>query len=324
MAVNNNRTQVNSNLRTDLPRNTETPSRNSSEDALERSQERSWSNVHFVEKAIKASQEVQRQLNAGVKKEKVSYSMDVLPSTLFNDSTFWNHSGEHSMENWDYALSRRISKHKILDYVYMGTRDYALVQELGRGDYRVLPESYYSQKDPDFQLVCKTQEMAQLWQDIKTKVLGNEHERVPITRVISIVRVPGEAAEVQMQLSQSKPDAPYQNVKKHKWVYLRDLPEGPVEKEEQFKEWKQVESELPEIFEMIDQAIAEKEPVLIHCTFGRHRSAAITAAYIVARSTCSVKEAIEWIQSHRRCAIHYEISEFSNWLDEWANNYRRI
>lgn len=59
--------------------------------------------------------------------------------------------------------------------------------------------------------------------------------------------------------------------------------------------------------------------ILIHCALGRHRSVAILVAYLISRLDLTVSESMAYIRSKRACAIHYELSEFTPFLE----NFRR-
>ena len=62
---------------------------------------------------------------------------------------------------------------------------------------------------------------------------------------------------------------------------------------------------LPKFVHIIDNALSNKKPVLVHCYVGRQRSACIIAAYLIYKYKYSINEVYEFILSKREEAFHY-------------------
>ncbi|NDE82402.1 MAG: hypothetical protein EB051_02135 [Chlamydiia bacterium] len=56
-----------------------------------------------------------------------------------------------------------------------------------------------------------------------------------------------------------------------------------------------------EIFPVLDQALTAKTNVLVHCEFGKNRSASILIAYLINRCVVSYEEALHFLRSKRWC-----------------------
>ena len=56
-----------------------------------------------------------------------------------------------------------------------------------------------------------------------------------------------------------------------------------------------------EVFPVLDQALTGKTNVLVHCEFGKNRSASIVIAYLINRCVVSYEEALHFLRSKRWC-----------------------
>lgn len=229
-----------------------------------------------------------------------------LPSDLFNHSSFWDYSSEDSKSSWDYCLSMFHSKNEIIPYVYIGMETYALINELFNNDFQL------SLLEKERTLKFKDQEAEKKWNVIKGNELKHLQQKISFTRVISVVKNADDENILKSKLKTPKETSLYSAVKTHEFIQLRDLPNGESEEKDQIQQWNEIKFEG--IFQVIDSAINEKEPILINCIAGRHRSAAILIAYLIKRIGLNAQESFAYIRTKRACAIHFERSEFSKLL----------
>lgn len=75
------------------------------------------------------------------------------------------------------------------------------------------------------------------------------------------------------------------------------------------------------LFDMINKALEEDEAIFIHCTEGRHRSAAFVIFFLVVIHGLTVHEAFKLVRDRRVCAIHYELSEFTPFLEDYYREH---
>lgn len=235
------------------------------------------------------------------------------PQDFFEHSPFWDYAPEGVMLDWNYCLSRLLSKEEVIPGVFIGTETYALVAELVNGDYVLKSNEFYAEKDPSMHLIFKNGELEQTWPNIKARILGLENPQVDFTRIISITKNASDELLLRGKLEQLNG---YSAIKMHKIVQLRDLPQNATETQDQIHQWDNLTREFNEIFSMIDDARIAQEPILIHCKAGRHRSVAILAAYLIDRLGLTARQALDYIRTKRACAVHYERSEFSKLLTE--------
>lgn len=228
-----------------------------------------------------------------------------LPSDLFEDSVFWKFGSKDAMSCWTYCFSMLQSKTEVIPNVYIGTEAYSLLGELLNGDYNL------NAIEKDRTLAFKNDEAKKTWTEIKTVELGSFQKEVRFKRVISIITNAWDEKELRKKLENAKENCPYSDVKTHKFVQLRDLPEES-EKEEQYQQWNNIDFEA--LFQEIDSARSENEPLLIHCKGGRHRSPAIFIAYLVDRLGLTTRKSFDYLQRVRPCVFDIERSEFSAWL----------
>jgi len=278
------------------------------------------SSLSLIESNAACKLQIQQELNNGLKVKHASISQDILnPKDYFSDSEFWNYAAQNVDKDWHYCISKLQTKTQVISQIYVGTLAGALVDELCRGDYSVKSNEYYAKHNNSLHLEIKDEQYKFVFQHI-SDVLGLEHKKIPFTRVISVVKNAGDEKALRAKLQNAKEGCQYLQVKKHFFVQLLDLPQDNREIEEQQLQWEILVSNFPEIFEMIDDARRENEPILIHCTAGRHRSVAILVAYFVSRFGLTVPEAFDFILSKRGCAIHFDLSEFSQRLSDWAQD----
>lgn len=239
----------------------------------------------------------------------------LLPKDYFIESEFWSYGPTDAMENWDYCLSRLETKTKILWDIYIGSLK-ALVNELCKRDFSVKSNEYNAKHDPSLHLLFKNEKDKDEWQQISDDKFGVKHPEVPFTRVISVVKDEESEANLSAIVRQAGGDSGYALfVKEHFCVRLLDLPKDQEEKEKQSRQWAELVSNFPIIFKMIDSAREERAPILIHCTAGRHRSAAILTAYLAYKFGLTVKESMDYVRNQRSCVIEYEKSEFTENLE---------
>ena len=237
----------------------------------------------------------------------------------FYDSEFWIYSPPDAMDDWHFCISRLQTKTDVFARtIFIGTGAGALIDELCHGDYEVKSNEYYAQHNNSLHLLLKEESNIEKWRQISTNEFGLEHEKVPFTRVISVVKNAEAEATLRATLQGTEADCQYSLVKEHVFVQLIDHPKDEHGQQEQLRQWKDLKTNFSAIFSTIDRAIEEKEPILVHCTAGRHRSAAIVIAYLVARLGLPVRESFDYIRSKRGCVNDYERSEFAGWLSEWA------
>lgn len=62
---------------------------------------------------------------------------------------------------------------------------------------------------------------------------------------------------------------------------------------------------LPQYVQIIDDALLQKKPVLVHCYAGRQRSACLIAAYLIYKYNYSIEQAYKYIIFKRKEAFHY-------------------
>ncbi len=62
---------------------------------------------------------------------------------------------------------------------------------------------------------------------------------------------------------------------------------------------------LPKFVNIIEEALNNNKPVLVHCYAGRQRSAVVIAAYLMYKKGLSIEEAYKYIISKRPEAFHY-------------------
>jgi hypothetical protein len=72
-----------------------------------------------------------------------------------------------------------------------------------------------------------------------------------------------------------------------------------------------------EIFPVLDQALTDKTNVLVHCEFGKNRSASILIAYLINRCVVSYEEALHFLRSKRWCVGVHEYTQHK------TDKYRR-
>ena len=68
---------------------------------------------------------------------------------------------------------------------------------------------------------------------------------------------------------------------------------------------KDMEILLPKFVNIINNALLENKPVLVHCYAGRQRSACLIAAYLIYKYKYSLDEVYKFILSKREEAFHY-------------------
>lgn len=266
-----------------------------------------------------SSSQIRSELSSGPKKMHARIKGDFLnPKDYFCTSEFWDYAPPDAFEDWHFCISRLQTKTKVISRIFIGTASGALVDELGYGYYKVRSNEYYAVNNKSLHLSFKNENDIEKWQKISENEFGIEHEKVPFTRVISVVKSAEGEAELKTIMQKFMTDSKYSQVKEHVYVQLLDLPKNENEQQEQFRQWEVLKSNFRALFNMIDTAIIENEPILIHCTAGRHRSVAILIAYLVDRLGLTVHEGFAYVRSKRGCAVDYERSEFSQWLSDWA------
>lgn len=62
---------------------------------------------------------------------------------------------------------------------------------------------------------------------------------------------------------------------------------------------------LPDYVNIIDRALSQNKPVLVHCYAGRQRSACLIAAYLIYKYKYSIEDVYKYIISKRKEAFHY-------------------
>lgn len=232
------------------------------------------------------------------------------PSDYFEMSSYWDYAPEGAMLNWDYCLSRQLSKNEIIPYVFIGTETYAVLEELLGGDYDFKSNEFYSENDPSFHLKFKSEEAKQAWPKIKAEALGLQQEEVRFTRIISVVKNADDEVQFRQKLQSASSECGYSAVKIHEIVQLRDVPQNESEVRDQQDQWRALEDRFEDFFKIMDDGRKAKENVEVNCKAGRHRSAAIVAAYLMDRLGLSAEEALDYIRMQRGCVVDCSKSEF--------------
>lgn len=62
---------------------------------------------------------------------------------------------------------------------------------------------------------------------------------------------------------------------------------------------------LPQYVKIINTALLQNKPILVHCYAGRQRSACLIAAYLIYKYDYSIDQAYKYIISKRKEAFHY-------------------
>ena len=263
---------------------------------------------------------IRRELSAGFPKIFGNVkSIPLPPSEYFNDSAFWDHSPEGAKSCWAYCLSRFRSKEEVIPNIFIGTVKYALLNELCQNDYTRKENDDFTEKDPSMVLTFKNNETEKAWFQIKEVELGSLEEKIPFSCVISVVKNSEDESLLRKNLGNPETTCGYSSVKIHKYVQLRDLPSNEGERQEQVRQWEVLQGKFGEIFDLLDKARENKTNVLLHCVAGRHRSAALIAAYLAVRLKLTPEEALNWVHFKRRCSVPFGRSEFSTWLPTCEN-----
>lgn len=82
---------------------------------------------------------------------------------------------------------------------------------------------------------------------------------------------------------------------------------------------------LPKYVSIIEKALSENKPVLVHCYAGRQRSACLIAAYLIFKYNYSLEDAYKYIISKRAQAFHYGKGyNFNKSLIDYQNNLLKV
>lgn len=82
---------------------------------------------------------------------------------------------------------------------------------------------------------------------------------------------------------------------------------------------------LPKVIDIIDDKLNAQQTVIVHCLAGRQRSAAVVAAYLMAKYSYSLDYAIEYIKCKKIDAFFptanfaWSLQEYEKMIKEMAN-----